>query len=337
MPNANPVLVEVTRGRTVECRHRGALAVVDAEGKLVHSWGDVARPQFARSAIKPVQALPLIETGAADAFGLSQKEIALACASHSGEPVHVDLVQTWLDRIGLSVDDLECGARPPIGEGPAHALIANGICSTPAHDNCSGKHTGFLSTARHMGEPTAGYILADHPVQKRIAKAMGEMGGFDPAKAATGTDGCGIPVIGMSLKKMAWSMARMAAPDSLTPERADAARRIVLAMAAEPHLVAGEGRFDALAIPAGNGAFVTKAGAEGVHVAIVPKLGLGMALKIDDGAKRAADCAAASVLQILGLLDAQGEETLTRFLESPVPNAAGITVGVIRPGAALRS
>jgi len=332
---ADPVLVEVTRGDTVESRHRGAFAVVDADGAVALAGGDIGRPRFARSAAKPLQALPLLESGAADAFALSPAEIALACSSHSGEPEHLGPLAAWLGRLGLAEADLEGGARPPLGEAAAHAQRAAGRPPSPLADNCSGKHLGFLATALHLGEPTAGYGTADHPVQRRVARALAEMGGFDLAAAPTATDGCRIPVIGMGLAALARGMARLAAPAGLAPERARAARRIVAAMAAHPRLVAGAGRFDSAAIAAAGGAFVTKSGAEGVHVAIIPRLGLGAALKIEDGAKRAADCAMAALLDRLGLLDGAMREALARFAAAPVLDAAGGRVGLIRPAGPL--
>lgn len=335
MAPVDPVLVEVTRGDTNESRHRGAFAVVDAEGAVVLAGGDVESPRFARSAAKPLQALPLLESGAADAFSLSPAEIALACASHSGEPEHVGVIAAWLARIGLDKADLECGARPPLGEAAAEAARAAGRPPSPLADNCSGKHLGFLTTAVYLGEPTAGYVGADHPVQRRVARVLAGMGGFDLAAAPTAVDGCRIPVIGMGLTALARAMARLAAPAGLAPERARAARRIVAAMAAHPRLVAGEGRFDTAAIAAAGGAFVTKNGAEGVHVAIIPRLGLGAALKIDDGAKRAADCAMAALLDRLGLLDGPAREALARFAAAPIPDAADGQVGVVRPAGPL--
>ncbi|MGH6882033.1 MAG: asparaginase, partial [Hypericibacter sp.] len=214
-PPANPVLIEVTRGEMVESRHRVAVAVVDAGGKLVESWGDIERPIYGRSAIKPFQALPLLETGAADAFKLGEPEIALACASHNGEPQHTDRVHDWLARIGCEIADLECGAHLPYHEPTMLQLVANGGDITAIYNNCSGKHSGFLTTARHEGEPTKGYIRYEHPVQQRVTQAMSEMTGVDLTRSPRGIDGCGIPVLGMPLRAMAHGLARMADPRKL--------------------------------------------------------------------------------------------------------------------------
>ena len=220
MGRLNPVFVEVTRGDMVESRHRGAAAVVDADGSVVHAWGDVEGPVFSRSAIKPLQALPLVETGAAGRFAVSDVEIALACGSHGGAPEHVRPVAAWLERIGLAPGDLECGTHPPTDQEAAGALVRAGEDPSPLHNNCSGKHAGFLTTAVHLGEATAGYVRPDHPVQKRIERVLADLGGVALEGAARGTDGCGIPVIAMPLTAIARAMARLADPRGLAPPRA---------------------------------------------------------------------------------------------------------------------
>lgn len=326
-PKANPVLVHVTRGGEVESSHRGAAAVVDPDGGVVAAWGDVARPVYPRSAVKPVQVLPLIETGAAERFSVGDAEIALASASHSGEPEHVALVEGWLERLGLGPGDLECGPHAPIDEAAAADLVRAGREPSPLHNNCSGKHAGFLATALHLGEETAGYVKPGHPVQRRLAEVLSDMGGVDLEGAPVGSDGCGIPVIAMPLRAMALAMARLANPDGLAPDRAAACRRVFGAMAAHGRLVAGRGRFDTLAIDAGCGAFVVKTGAEGVYVAAMD--GLGVALKIDDGAKRASETAMAAILEYLGVLD--GILALDPYLDGIVLNRPGDRVGAVRP------
>ena len=254
MGRLNPVFVEVTRGDLVESRHRGAAAVVDADGSVVHAWGDVERPVFSRSAIKPLQALPLVETGAAGRFAVSDAEIALACGSHGGAPEHVRPVAAWLERIGLAPADLECGTHPPMDQAAAGALVRAGEDPSPLHNNCAGKHAGFLTTAVHLGETPAGYVRPDHPVQKRIEGVLADLGGGGLEGAARGTEGCGIPVIAMPLTAIARAMARLADPRGLAPARAAAVRRIVAAMTGHPDLVAGRERFDTVAIKAGRGA-----------------------------------------------------------------------------------
>jgi L-asparaginase II len=330
MSQDGALVVEVTRGATVESIHRVAAVVVSASGDVAAAWGDPGRPTFPRSAMKPVQALPLVETGAADRFSLTSREIALAAASHGGEPRHVGLARAWLKRIGLGARDLECGAHRPIDERAADALAAEGRQPTALHNNCSGKHLGLLTTALHMGEPTEGYIRPEHPVERRLLGAIAEMTGADLAQAPRGIDGCGIPVVAVPLAALALAFARMAAPESLSPARADSCRRILAAMVEHPHLVGGRDRFDTQAIQALGGRAILKGGAEGVQGAIVPARGLGIALKAEDGAKRAACAAMAWLLRWAGVLDAAAEKALAAHLEAPVLNAAGANVGRVR-------
>ncbi len=329
-PPANPVLIEVTRGEMVESRHRLAVAVVDAGGKLVESWGDIERPIYGRSAIKPFQALPLLETGAADAFKLGEPEIALACSSHNGEPQHTDRVQRWLAHIGCEIADLECGAHLPYHEPTMLQLVANGGDITAIYNNCSGKHSGFLTTARHEGEPTKGYVRYEHPVQQRVTRGMSEMTGVDLTRSPRGIDGCGIPVLGMPLRAMAHGLARMADPRKLSADRADACKRIVTAIMAWPMLLGGTGRFGSSAMATFKNRFVLKGGAEGVYAAILPSLGLGVAIKADDGAGRAAEAAMAQTLRRLKLVSAAEAKQFADLLMPPVLNRAHLEVGRIR-------
>jgi len=322
MTSNNPIIVEVTRGGMVESRHRGHCVVADRTGASVHVWGDGERLIYPRSAIKPLQALALIETGAAGAYRLSEAELALAAASHSSTPDHVDAVSGWLKRLGLSESDLECGGHDPMNRDADKALVRADRTPGSIYNNCSGKHTGFLATALHMGEPTKGYSEPDHPVQQRLLAILTDMGGVDLAATPRGVDGCGIPVIGMPLAALALALARMADPIDLHAARAEAAGRIIAAMTAHPNMVAGPGRFDTVTMTAGKGAFVVKAGAEGVYAGIVAGLGLGVALKIADGTKRAAEVAMAAVLVHLGALE--------QMPQTPVLNAAETNVGEIR-------
>lgn len=330
MAAKNPLIVEVTRGAMVESRHRGAAVVMDAKGKAVHAWGEIERIVCPRSAIKPLQALAVVETGAAEAFAVTDAELALASASHGGQAEHTDAVLAWLERIGLGADDLECGAHEPLDAETAKAKVRAGESSGAADNNCSGKHAGMLTTAKHLGEETAGYTRPGHPVQQRLRAILTDMGGADLSQAPEGTDGCGIPVFGMPLSAMARAMARMADTGSLEAGRAEAAGRIVAAMMSNPLLVGGRGRFDTVAMEAANGVFAVKTGAEGMHGAILPGLGLGVAVKIDDGARRATQVAMAAILDHLGVLDEEAKTALAGFLETPVLNARGERVGEIR-------
>ena len=330
MAARNPLTVEVTRGSMVESCHRGTAVVMDAKGNAVHAWGEIERIVYPRSAIKPLQALAVVETGAAEAFAVTDAELALASASHSGQPQHMAVVLAWLKRIGFGANDLECGAHEPLDPETTKARVRAGESPGPADNNCSGKHAGMLTTAKHLGEETAGYTRPGHPVQQRLRAILTDIGGADLSQAPEGTDGCGIPVFGMPLSAMARAMARMADTGGLEAGRAEAAGRIVTAMMSNPLLVSGRGRFDTIAMEAANGAFAVKTGAEGVHGAILPRLGLGVAVKIDDGARRAAQVAMAAILDYLGVLDGKAKVALAGFLETPVLNEKGERVGEIR-------
>ena len=328
---ANPVLVEVTRGTLVESVHRGSIAIADAAGILTLSLGDVDTPVYPRSSLKPIQGLPLVESGAAEAFHLTDEEVALACASHSGEPMHTVRVAAWLRRIGCTEADLACGPHPVRYEPTWRAMIVRNEQPTRIHNNCSGKHTGFLTLARHLGAPTAGYETHDHPVQKAVAKALADLAGVS-INMPWGVDGCAAPNFALPLSAFARALAKFAHPSA---RHAAAARRIVHAMASYPELVSGTGRACATLMRAGRGRVVVKTGAEGVFAGIVPELGLGIALKIDDGATRASETVIAALLEKLGVL--HGDEAAAELIRTPVTNTRNATVGERRPAATLQT
>ncbi len=334
-PAANPILAEVTRGDMVESRHRGGAVVMGVDGKIVAAWGESGQLIYPRSAVKPVQALALIESGAADRYAVTEEEIALACASHAGEAFHVSRVSAWLARMELSGADLECGAHVPVNVAAAEELIRAGAKPCPLHNNCSGKHAGMLATAKHLGAPTRGYAALDHPVQARLKILLAEMSGAELTDTPRGIDGCGIPVYAMPLAALALAMARLAQPDDLAPERADAAWRVIAAMTAHPTLVSGAGRFDTEAMTIAAGRAIVKGGAEGVHAAALPAAGLGIAVKIEDGAGRASSAVMAALLARFAGLSSGAKTALARWREQPIHNVAGKEVGVIRAAAAL--
>lgn len=329
-PGPAPLLIEVTRGGFVESRHQVICVLADASGRIVASWGEAEMPVSPRSACKPLQQIALVESGAADAFGLSPEELALACASHSGQTEHVARVGAWLARIGLGEADLECGAHYPYHEPSAQELLRTGARPTQLHNNCSGKHAGFLTLARHLDLPAAGYIQRPHPVQQQIATVMGEMTGAPLRDAPWGPDGCGIPTYAFPLAALARGLARMAAPAGLDPLRAASCGRLLDAMGDHPLLVAGEGRFDTVAMRATGRRIVTKGGAEGVHVAAIRDRGWGLALKALDGAARAADAATAAMLDWLGLLDPASAAALAAFRRQRLETRRGIEAGFVR-------
>ncbi len=331
----NPVLVNVTRGSTVESRHNGAVCVLDGDGKVVLELGDIDRPVFPRSAVKALQALPLIESGAADKYGLVDAEIALAVSSHSGEPLHAATSLAMLKKAGRDASCLECGIQWPMREAAARALAETGSQPTALNNNCSGKHAGFICLACGLDEDPAGYVGVHHRVQREVVGAMREMTGADHSPDMMGIDGCSIPTFAVPLRALALGFARFAGGAGLGPERIKAIARIRAAVAANPFMVAGTGRFDTRAMEALGARAFTKTGAEGVFCAALPELGFGIALKCDDGASRAAEVVMASLLaRFLPLSDQ--ESAAIRPLRNPVlANWNGIETGGIEAAEAL--
>lgn len=320
------VAVHVRRGQVVESAHRVSFAVVAADGRLVHSSGDMSKQVLPRSAIKPLQALPLIESGAADRFALTDEELAIACASHSGEPIHVETVARWLARLGVPEAALACGAHMPYAGDAARTLIQAGKAPGPLHNNCSGKHTGMLTLALHLGVPLDGYLEPGHPVQRRIAAVLQEMAALErlPPPAI---DGCGVPTWPMPLPALALLFARLGAPDMPGSGRASACRRVFRAIRDHPHLLAGQGRPCTTLLREVDD-LVVKTGAEGVYAAALPARGLGIALKVEDGATRASSVALVALLEAAGL-DAAGR--VPRLARPKLRNRAGHKVGEIVP------
>jgi L-asparaginase II len=331
----DPVLVEVVRGSRVESRHCGAVAVCDVDGREVFALGDVSAPVFPRSAIKALQALPLVESGAADRFRLTPAEIALACASHSGEPVHARTARDMLGKCGRGVETLECGVHWPLSNDAARGLAARGAEPTALHNNCSGKHAGFICLSCAMGVDPSGYVDPGHFVQRQVKAAIEEMTKTTLDRRVRAIDGCSIPTYATPIRALAHGFARFGAGDRLPPARAAAAKRIREAVAAHPAFVAGAGRFDTLVAQTfGLRAFV-KTGAEGVYCGAFPGLGLGVAIKCEDGAGRAAETAMAALIARFLPLSETEQAALAERLEPPIRNWNGVTVGRIRATSAL--
>jgi L-asparaginase II len=331
----NPVLVEVTRGKLVESTHRGSVAVVDADGKVMLEIGGIDRPIFPRSAVKAIQALPFVESGAADAFGFGPTEIAFSGASHSGEPKHAALAAAMLDRAGLSPGALECGAHWPSRQEAALDLARQGLQPMALHNNCSGKHSGFLCTCQHLGIDYKGYVNAGHPLQEMVREAMEAVTGESHAVESCGTDGCSIPTYAVRQRSLAQGFAKMATGVGFGPKRAAAAKRILEACMAEPYYVAGTDRLDTKLMEAANGRIMIKMGAEAVYCGAIPELGLGIAIKCDDGGVRAAEVMVSAVLARLMASDGELSEKLTEFANPVMHNWNGIEVGRLRPTQAL--
>lgn len=331
---SNPILVNTLRGDIVENRHRGAVVVCDPRGRVVHAWGDVDALVYPRSSIKSLQALPLVESGAAEHFQVSDAELALACSSHNAEPEHTETVKTWLARIELSEASLECGAHPPLHDATAADLLVSLTHPERYHNNCSGKHTGMLTTARFLGEAVQGYIGREHPVQQRWFDVLGEMADVDMRQLPWNRDGCGIPVIAMPLKSIATAFARIAVPDDLSSSRGDAIDRITRAIAANPFLVAGSGRLCTEIMQLTGRRVMVKNGAAGVYTAALIDQGLGVALKIDDGSGEAAEVALLALFQHLAALHQDEIAVLADRCRMPIINTRGVVTGHREPAAA---
>ncbi len=329
---SNPVLVETVRGDLVESRHCGAIAVADASGRLVLSIGDIERPVYPRSAIKAIQALVLVESGAADRYGLGAEELALACASHGGEPSHVSTAERMLARAGLDASALKCGAHWPLHQPSAQALARSGGQASALHNNCSGKHSGFLCAACAMGVDLATYGEPAHPVQREVKAALEGLTGA--ALDVCAIDGCSVPTWAVPLASLARGFACFGSGEGMAPTRTKAAARLRLACAAHPWHVAGTGRFCTEIMRAFGARVFAKTGAEGVYCAALPEQGLGIAVKCDDGAGRAADVMAASTLSRL-LPKPEDSAALEKFVRPTLRNWNGIAVGALRPTAAI--
>ncbi len=320
----NPILVEVTRGALVESVHTGMLAVARPNGELVVSIGDVRRPVFPRSAIKAFQCLPLIESGAADAFQYGDAEIALACASHSGTAAHAELAASMLARAKLDATALGCGAHEPMLQASARALAASGATPTALHNNCSGKHAGMCACAVHHKEDPAGYWLPDHPVQQRIVQTLRAYTGEALGADVRGIDGCSAPNWAIPIASLARAFAAFITAEGPGKPHRAASERIAKAVWAAPDMVAGPGRLDTVIMGRVPGRVFMKTGAEGVYCGAFPDLGLGFAIKIDDGAHRASEAVTLALLN--RLLPATNGLAETAIMK----NWRGLTVGETR-------
>ena len=326
-----PVLAEVRRGGAVESVHRGAVVAVDAAGRVLAACGDPALRAFARSALKPVQALPLVADGGMARFELTRSELAVICASHAGEAMHVAAVRSILRKVDLDERALQCGGHWPLHQPTAEAMRARGEAPSPLHDNCSGKHAGMLALARLHGWDPATYRRLDHPVQQRIREAVVALTGSPEAVAAPQTDGCGVPTYHLALLDLAAAFARLAAPEVLSPPWGDAARCVVGAMTAFPEMVGGTGRLDTVLMGVGEGHLVVKGGAEAIAAVAAPSRRVGMALKIEDGSARAVAPVLIEALRQLALLSEDDVRILAPLHRPAVLDRQGTRVGEIVP------
>ncbi|MAE29468.1 MAG: asparaginase [Planctomycetota bacterium] len=324
----NPPLVRLWRGDRVECVHRGAWVLADSAGNIVASAGDHAHPIYARSSVKSLQALPLIETGAASRFGFSDPELALAVASHSAEACHTDAVEALLGRLELSVDDLLCGAHPPTDPQARALLASRALEPTALHNNCSGKHTGFLALALHLGVAPADYLDPMSESQRRVRAAVLEMSGVGEDDLGMALDGCNAPTWRLPLHGLATAFARVANPEGLSAERRDACERITNSVAANPVLIAGTRRRICTDIARlAGGRLFPKGGAEGVYAVGLRGGDLGLALKIDDGSTRGVNALIRDLLRRFDFATEEELAPLDSWSGSPLQNWAGVDVG----------
>lgn len=318
-------MAEILRGEFIESVHSGHAVVARANGEIVMNWGDPDTTVLPRSSCKMIQALPLLESGAG--ADLSQQQLALACASHAGERRHVEAVSRWLADLGLNDHALCCGTQASRDQALFEEMIRTAEPVTRVFNNCSGKHAGFLTLSRHLGGGPV-YVEVDHPVQVAVKEAFEDMTGED--SPGFGVDGCSAPNFATSLRGLARAMARFADAGRSGGLREKSAATLRDAMIAYPEMVSGKGRFSAEIMAAGGGRAVIKSGAEGVYVAILPDRGLGVAVKIADGASRASETALAAILVRLGVLDA-AHPVVARFLDRPIRNWDGLVTGAERP------
>ncbi len=342
IPAAAP-LVEVRRGAIIESRHRGHIVAVTNDDEPLAHLGAPEMVTYLRSSAKPFQAIPLITSGAADRFGFTPAEIAVACGSHSGEPVHTQTVARMLEKIGLEASALKCGVHEPFSREVARELRSAGRKPDVLQNNCSGKHTGMLALARHTGAPVELYDEPDSPVQEMILRTVAEFCGARSEEIVVGVDGCGVPVFGMSLRRMALMYARLVAPPAhFDANTRDACERITAAMLAHPEMVGGTSdRLDTELMRAGRGRLISKVGAEGVYtVGALPSAagseGYGLALKIEDGEdRRARPTVVIEALRQLGALDETASNHVAAYASFPIHNHRGDMVGSVTPKFAL--
>jgi L-asparaginase II len=336
IPIAEP-LVEVKRGAITESRHRGHIVALEPDGNIIASLGAPHNVTFLRSSAKPFQALPLLLTGAAERFGFTDREVALACASHNGEPIHTEIAASMLKKIGLGPEALKCGVHEPYSPEAALELRARGEEPNVLHNNCSGKHAGMLAVALHLGASIDNYDSPESPVQKAIADVVSKFSDVAVTDMAVGIDGCGAPIFGITMKAMALAFARLVSPPaSLDNTTRAACERVVRVMTAYPELIGGtSNRLDTEVMRAARGRVVSKVGAEGVYTAGINPCkewpnGLGLALKIEDGDdKRARPTVVVEALRQLGVLRDESLEAVARYAFFPLKNRRGDLVGEI--------
>lgn len=324
-------LVDVARGELLESAHWGHIAVVSSEGELLYSVGDPERVTYARSSMKPLQAVPIVESGAMEFYSLEEADLSLACASHSGESQHTDRVLGVLERVNLTIEDLKCGTHIPRCQVAYKKLIKADREVTPEFNNCSGKHTGMLATAKYLNESTHDYYKVEHPVQQRILEVISDIAQVPEEEIEIGIDGCGVPVHGIPLENLALAFARMANPADFSDSRKNAIEKVTGSMISAPEMVGGTERFCTDLMKNAGGRLFGKAGAEGVYCIGDKKTGIGIAIKIEDGNGRATSPAAMEVLKQLNILDENQLKQMESYHYPVLLNARQEAIGQLSP------
>lgn len=324
-----PIVAEVYRGNAVESCHRGSAVVIDQRGRQLFACGDLQRAIFPRSALKPLQVLPLLEANTGN-IPLDSQQIALACASHNGESIHVESVNRWLQSLSLNAEHLACGASLPMHQDSAHQLLREQTSPTRAHHNCSGKHSGMLALCRALNLSIEDYQRYEHPVQQRWLQVLSELTGLDASAFPWDYDGCGIPAVAFPLPSLAFAFAQLADPKQQSEPRQTAMRRVTQAFQEQPYMVAGIDRCCTRVMQVTGGEVLVKTGAEGVFAGWVPNRGIGFALKAEDGNTRASETLLGAVLCHLNLIDESQFEVLKPFFARPILNSRQQVVGHIK-------
>lgn len=327
--------IEVTRGPLVESTHSAHIAVVNSQGELLHSYGNPYRVTYARSAIKPIQAIQVLETGAIDSFDINEREISLMCASHAGETYHVDAVQNILNKANINIDKLNCGIHVPGNSAVYKEIIESGVALSQAHNNCSGKHSGMLISAKNRNEDLDTYLDIKHPVQQRILDNIAYICDYNKEEIIIGIDGCGAPVHALPLERFAYGFAKMA-DYHLLDEKSNYVEKITTSMMKYPEMVAGRDRFCTALMKVCGDRIFGKMGAQGVYLLGDKVNKLGIAIKIEDGNSQANSCATMSVLRQLKLVTDEEVEQLKDFANPKLLNARKDIIGEVRASFMLK-
>jgi L-asparaginase II len=329
MASKQPLIIEILRGPVVESIHQVMAVVVNEHGGVVTYWGNPNFLTLPRSAIKPLQALSFVESGAMEKFALDSRHLSLACSSHGGEQGHLTVLKEWLDKLALSENILACGPQWPRNELATHEMIRRGLKPSAICNNCSGKHLGIISTCLHLGEDPKNYQQYEHISQKRMRKVLSEVTKIDHSQVAQAIDGCGLPTYALPLQGIAVGMSALLNQKE-QPVRKAAAKKILEALKNQPKLMSGSGEFAASVIEKTGGRAFVKGGAEGVFTGLIPGKGIAFAIKAADGSSRAAQLAAAHLLSSYGGVTESEAGALSEFWQPPVKNSRGETVGQMR-------